>query len=304
LSPTALVALAAFSGLAFACIGLAYRAAHAREVSAMHVALAICIPGVVFFGLAARGSSPSAVPAVVWVLAVAAGAGQYVTLRMVGPALRRGPLSAMWCAVNLNFAMAIGYARLFLGERISTLGYAGALAAAACVLTASLGQQSPEEARPRPAGAQLSYGAILLTILLANGLWMTGIKHLSAQALPDGRSDMTAFGNWFAMGVYLLLGLLILGDLLLARRAVPPAAPWLATGAFAAVGSVAGMWALGVCSPLPAAVVFTLNSVVSLLTTALVAAIAFREQRTPSWYGTVALAVVAVVLVNAPTAMR
>jgi drug/metabolite transporter (DMT)-like permease len=56
------------------------------------------------------------------------------------------------------------------------------------------------------------------------------------------------------------------------------------------------MWLLSLCMELPAAVAFTVNNIVSLVFTALVAVLLMGEERTPAWYLTVGLGVLVVVL--------
>src|SRR5574340_386909 len=301
--PVGALALALFHGLAFSCVGIGYRAGQAHRIAATQVALAICVAGAACFAFAVRGTALAGVPSSVWVMALVAGTGQFIALLLMSPALARGPLSPVWCTVNLNFVLTIAYARVFLGETISTLAGAGIVVAVACVVAAALGQQSAPAASgaSHPRREQAVYGLFLLTILIANSLWITGIKHFGAQLLPDGRSYVSVYGNHYALGVYLVLGLLTLGETVVRRRRPLPAlGPWVRVGAFAAVGSIVGMAALNHCAELPASVVLTINSVASLLGAAVVSVIVYHERRTSYWYATVGLAVLAVVLVNVP----
>ena len=295
------LALAFCSGLAFSCIGVGYRAAQARKVTAAQVACVICLVGVGYFAVLPQSRPWSSVPGENRVMAGIAGAGQCTSLKMIGPALARGPLSPMWCALNLGFVITIGYARLFLGERVSPLGYLGMLAAIACVMAASSRPQpapSGEAAATSSLRARLTYGTILLVMLVGNSLWLLSIKHFSVRTLPNGQSYLSVFGHQFTLAVYLVLGLFALGEVARTRRTLGPWPPWLLLGGLAAAGSVLGTHALNTCASLPAAVVVTINNVVSLLFAALISVLIFRERRTPSWYATIGLAVAAVVLVN------
>jgi hypothetical protein len=67
-------------------------------------------------------------------------------------------------------------------------------------------------------------------------------------------------------------------------------------GILAGVGSVSGLWLLGTCIALPAAILFTVNSVSSILFTAVVGTLFFKEQRTVNWYATIGCAILVVVL--------
>ena len=302
--PPQLLALAAFSGVAWSLLGIAYRAGQLRGVSPVQVALGVATVGAISFGLDARAVPMAQVPALVWWLAAATGLGQFICLKLMRPALDRGPLSPLWCTINLAFVVAVVYARLFLGEQIAPLALAGLAAAIGCVVVASLGQhQTTPSGAQRGASDYLIYGGLLLLILLSNSLWLTCIKYLSAAHLPSGATLMQAYGSVFSAAVYGGLGLLIVGDLLIVRQPIKVRA-LLATGGLGAVGSILGVWALARAGALPAAVVFTINCTLSLLFAALVSAFAMGGKRTPIWYGTVLLAIAAVLLVNAPGFLR
>ncbi len=69
-------------------------------------------------------------------------------------------------------------------------------------------------------------------------------------------------------------------------------------GSIAAVGSIVGMLLLGYAVALPAALIFTINGMVSILVGVTVSVIAFGEKRTKAWYGTVGFGILTVILIN------
>ena len=69
-------------------------------------------------------------------------------------------------------------------------------------------------------------------------------------------------------------------------------------GLVAAVGSIGGVGLLGLSSALPAAIVFTLSSIFSLLGGGLSSVLFFREKANTKWFAMMGLAIVAVILVS------
>jgi len=69
-------------------------------------------------------------------------------------------------------------------------------------------------------------------------------------------------------------------------------------GSVAAIGSIVGMLLLGYAVALPAALVFTINGMVSILVGVTVSVIAFGEKRTKAWYGTIGFGILTVILIN------
>jgi len=312
---------AVLSGVGFGCLGVAYRLGQARGVTPTQIGLVIAAAGCAVFG-GTVGSEEWAAPAVVWVLGIGVGISQYLVLKLIRPALARGSLSALWCAVNLGFIIAVAYAALFLGERPGLLQQAGIAAAVACVAVASAGQQ-PAEGGLRSSQCRtadrLAYGLLLLLILVLTGLSPAFLKYLSAhpavalegpRVLPvgaggaDGQaalggSLMREFGHFYYLIFYAVFAVLILADLAITGAIKARMGTAARVGLLGAAGSVVGMWAWAAASPLPAAVLFTVSSVVSLLLAAAVSVTAFGEKRSLAWYATVGLAVAAVVLVSA-----
>lgn len=291
-----LAAWAFLAGACFACIGVSYRLGQARGVRPTQIALVMSLGGAIVFGLRCWGMAFGEVPLRLWLFGLAAGSGQYLTMLLIRHALARGGLTAVWCAVGLQFLPTILYARLFLDERIPPLRFVGVAAGIACVLVAALrqkGDSAPRAGAPPRAGGYVVYSAILLAILLGNSLLSVGIKDLSAR--PAGPVSYFAL---YCLLMYVVLGLFICVGMLVRRGPGVPLRLLLPVGLLAAGGSTLGLWALGRCSALPAALVFTVSGVVSILGAAMASVLALGEKPTRLWYATVALALLAIVLVQ------
>ena len=296
-----LSAWAFLAGACFACIGISYRLGQARGVRPTQIALVMSLGGAVVFGLRCWGIAFGEVPLRLWLFGLAAGSGQYLTMLLIRHALARGGLTAVWCAVGLQFLPTVLYARLFLDERLPPLRFAGVAAGIACVLVAALrqkGSSAPRAGAPTRPGGYVVYAAILLAILLGNSLISIGIKDLSAR--PAGvPSYFSRFGDLYCLLMYVFLGLFICVGRLARRGPGVPLRLLLPVGLLAAGGSTLGLWALGRCSALPAALVFVVSGIVSILGAAVASVLALGEKPTRLWYATVALALLAIVLVQA-----
>ena len=210
-----------------------------------------------------------AAPLRVWGLGLAAGLAQYVANRSVNSALRRGPLSPVWCAASVTFLPALLYARLALGEQITGMRLAGVLLACVCVVLGAFHGATAEKdgaAQSRGWRAIAIYTMLLLLIVPTAASLVVSNKILGSQLLPDGRNAMDAFGLVFFMACYGVLGFGLLIDSLV--RNPPPresrrAMMWL--GGLATIGSVGGFLVLRLAAASPAALVYPVNAVASLL---------------------------------------
>ena len=297
-----LVGLAFLAGACFACIGVSYRVGQARGVRPTQIALVMSLVGAAVFGLRCRGLAFEQVPLRLWLVGLGAGAGQYCTMVLIRRALARGGLTAMWCAVGLQFLPVILYARFVLDELISPLRLLGVTAGIACVLVAALRQKAGSGPRPRRqtrAGGYAAHAAVLLGILLCNSVVSIGIKDLSARPGGSAASYLSRFGELYYALMYVGLGGLICLEVVARKGIGVPLRRLLPVGLLAACGSTIGLWAMGLSAALPAALVFTISGVVSILGAALVSVLALGERPTRLWYAMVALAVLAIVLVQA-----
>jgi len=302
-----LIPLAGMSGACFSLLGIAYRMGRPRGVRPAHVVLFVSLMGAIFYLVRCRGLSWAEVPARVWVWGALVGLTQYGVVKLIGRGLSMGPLSPIWCAVMLGFIPTTLYAAAFLGEPLHAFHYAAIGAGVASVVLGSLKERSKRDA---PAVASPTwhnmalYGAILLGILLLNSLSNTGMKDLSAIRDGTGRTLMVRYGDLFRLLLYLGLGAAVGVEFLLAGRFGAPLGPAVWLGALAGAGSIAGMLIIGICAAGPAALVYPVNSVVSILATSVVSILFFREKLDGPWIGTVGFAVLTVVLASYPAIAR
>lgn len=289
--------LAAFSGVSFTLIGVAYRLGQSRRVTPLQIVLICTGAGAVVFGACAIPSWPRHLPlAVMWGAALA-GLTQYATARLIRPILDRGPLSPLVCATALAFLPATVYARFALGEGIHWTQHLGILAGIACVLAASF-QQDHTSKTKHARGSRAVYALLLLTLFIVNSVSYVVLKDLSVRTAADGRSYLSAYRDTYLFAFYLWIAVPVLLDVWLTRGFRAPVRPWLALGLPAAVGSMGGMWAIAVASQLPAAVVYTLSNITSLVAGSTISVMFFHEKATKAWYAMLALGVAAVALVN------
>jgi len=221
-------------------------------------------------------------------------------IHLVKAALHMGPLSPLWCALMLGFVPVILYSGLYRGEPVGAWQSLAIAAAVACVLVASLGKRreedTPESGGGNPGTRWWLYGVVLLAILVVNSFANVCIKDLGMEPAARGGTLWNHYDTAYFALLYFLVHVSVMTDLVVARR-IPRSVLWmLGLGALAGVGSMGGMWLLGVCIELPAAALFTVNAVSSILFTAFVGAVWFREERTWNWYATIGTAVLVVVL--------
>ena len=295
-----MVWLAALSGMCFSVMGFAYRVGAGRGVSAIHVVGVCGVVGTVVFGARALAGIDGAPPLVLG-LGLAAGVTQYGVAHLLRTAIRLGPLSPMWCVLMLGFIPVTAYAYVALGEAPSALQYAAVAAGVGCVVAASLtkrGMPNPKGEAPPKEPHRLRYAALLVALLLLNSVSNVCVKELATRPDGGGATLMARFNDVFLAVLYAGIAVSVALRQAVTRDRLPPWRWTLVLGGAAAGGSVAGMFLLVRCAVLPAAVVFTVNSVASIVFTAVVVAMFMGEARTRSWYAALACGVLAVVLAN------
>ncbi len=292
--------LAAFAGASFAFIGIGYRLGQPRGVRPIQAALVIGVAGSLCFGIAAGGFWPEGTPTKVVALGIITGLTQYLTIRFVRLALEMGPLSPLWCAVSVGFVPATVYAWIFLGESAAWYRCAGVAAGVLCVLAGSAQQPAPapgagEGGRRRSRGA---YGLVLFVIFVINGVSFIAVKELGASRVGRSSNMMREFRDVFMLWEYLTIGVPCLVEVLVGWRERARFVPWLWCGLIAALGSMAGLWAIAECAHIDAAVIFTLSSIAAILTSAVASVAFFGEKVRPALFVMLGLGVLAAVLVN------
>ncbi|MCC6545605.1 hypothetical protein IT570_00440 [Candidatus Sumerlaeota bacterium] len=278
------------AGVLFGIIGLAYRLGQARGLTTPMVVLYTASAGVVFFGMR-LGTPAFKAPAAIWVLGIAAGLAQYASMELVAAALARGPLSPIWCALNLIFVPVILYAWIFFGEPLDSLKVIGIAVAIGSVICGAIRPAEPDGGAT--AGTRMGqYLAILLAALLCNSFLHGAIKHLNHAQLMKQHDALFFFLTYLLMGLPILLKLCVTG--------FGRAFSWAGggTGAMAATGSIGGFLFLAASAHFSAAIVFTLSAIVSLLTGSLISIAFFGEKITVWWIAMMLLAVGAVIMVS------
>lgn len=291
--------LPSLAGIFFALIGIAYRKGQGQGVSTAVVVAYMGAAGILVFTAKALATLPiMEAPARLWVLAIAAGLTQYASIKLAGWALERGPLSPMWCAMNLVFVPVIGYAALCLGERIDLTKALGIAAAVASVVVGSLGASNGASTGPQSLRARLVYFAILVGALVSNSILHGSVKDLGVHRVADGRTIMVAFGDLYLALVYIFMGVPTMLDLAVRGDRAAFTKAGLGVGMLAAAGSLGGMIFISAAAAYPAAIVFTLSAVMSLAGGALSSVLFFGERASPTWFAMMGLALAAVVLVS------
>jgi drug/metabolite transporter (DMT)-like permease len=261
--------------------------------------LVIGLAGTGCFAWQCRDVAFGHIPLAVFALGAAAGFGQYLVVMLIEAALRRGPLSPLWCALSLGgFLPVVVYASLWRGEHLSHWQMLSVVTGVACVALSSFrgtAASSPKASPEASMRGMLEYAGILLLILLCNGMMSIGLK----ESALLGRSEVRPgqFTNVMLLGLYVVIAAALTLHMLIRRRR-PGNLPLTALlGLAASAGSVAGMVFIAqAVAALPSGVAFTVSGVCSILMVCLASVLAMGEQAKPSWFGVVALGLVTVVL--------
>jgi len=147
-------------------------------------------------------------------------------------------------------------------------------------------------------GTRIFYGLLLLLVMVMSSSINVALKMLGGHLLPDGRNILSVYGLVFLAVCYAAFGVLMLADTLLQPPPVVSRAALVPIGLVAAFGSVGGFALLRTVAQEPAALVFPVNAVASLLGGSVSSVLFFRERVTPVWFGMVLAGSVAVVLVG------
>ena len=302
-SQPVLVLAAMAAGVLFALVGVAYRLGQSKGIPTTAVFGVMTLVGAVAFASGVPSDAWRQLPVALVVMGVLGGLSQYFVMLLAAAMLRRGPLTTLWCAVNLGFLVNIVYGRVVLSEPILPLHVLAMLAGVACVFAAAMAQRPEAVTAGEPAapsihrhGSAAMYGLLFVALLMTNTIYPTGLKQLNARPLDCAFDIPTQRQIYLAVG-FTMMAMLSIGHTLV--RTGPRAwARWgLPIGALAAVGSVLGSTFMAIFTQLPAVVGFTTCSACSIMAAALFGTAMFGERRSRSWYATVAFALTAVALV-------
>ncbi len=300
-----LMLLAALSGVCLSLIGVAFKIGQGRGVIPLHISMCMGIAGAIVFGSQMDWHNLGVLPLFVWGMVLLTTLGQLLAMHLVKICLRMGPLSPLWAAMNLTFLPVILYSALFLSESIRIMEMAAIFAGILTVVFASQTTGGPsagegETAAKHGMKTKLTYSLLLVLVLMGNSLVFIVIKDLGTRTVAPGSG-----GTWLAMYIapiyFLMYASLALfsGAASWMQKARPDRVRDLVMlGALAAAGSIAGLVLLKISIPLPAALVFTLSGVMTIVSGAVASVVFFREPVFWAWYGTVGFGVLAVLLAN------
>lgn len=289
--------LAGMAGVCFALIGVSYRLAAGQRIHELHILAVMSAVGVAVFGLRAISVCSDA-PGLVIGVGIFGGITQYVTVYSIRAALKRGPLTAAWCAMMLGFIPVTLYAHLVFDETVTVWHYAALAAGTACVVMAAT-LVAPATEGPttgRKTHPTVVFGLILLGLLLVNCVNLLSMKHLAMVRDESGASLMDRFGDLFRALLYMSILVCTGLDQAVIRRPVVSPVHAVKAGLLAGAGSVGGMWLLCSCASAAAGSVFVMSTATSILFTAGVGTLYFGEERTWRWYATVCLGILAALL--------
>lgn len=299
-NPVAAILLSALSGLCLALIGIAFRIGQSKNIFPLHIATSIGICGALFFGVQMDWRLLGEIPLFIYILALLNAGGQILAMELTKVSLKRGPLSPVWCALNLNFLVVIIYSGIAFHESITLYQMLALLLGILSVMAAaSIGGSESGENRRMTMKDKAIYGAILFVILIANSVVFLTIKDLSTRLVP-GKS-ITYLAAYLPNIYFILYAIMavVCGAVVASQKNKPSSGLDLVkVGLMAGVGSIAGLFLLSLCARYPAALVFTVNGAVTILGGTLASVFFFGEKRSRAWYLTIGAAVAAVILSN------
>jgi hypothetical protein len=273
------IGLPMWAGASFAAIGIAYQAAQKRGVGPIRLLGLLAWVGTAFFvvkcALGGVGDGRG------MLLGIATGLGQYLTVRLMGRAMRLGPFSPIWCMLSLQFVPVALYAALIQQQQQGVGQWVGVGAAVLCCLLAAAGVKSDPSTSQQP--PRVTYAILLLLILFINAM-----PNITIQARGSSDSSLNGFFlcMYAAMALTCSLDGLVAGELASSiKRAWIP-------GVFGAAGSVSGLLSLAASPARPST--FLISSIVSLLLPMLAAVLFYSERAGLRWVATMALGLAAI----------
>jgi drug/metabolite transporter (DMT)-like permease len=291
--------LPVLAGCSWGVIGLCYRLGEDRGAPPPFLMLIIGLAGTAFFSWYCRDVTFGHIPWAVFALGVAGGLGQYLVVLLIEAALRRGPLSPMWCVLALGgFLPVVLYSSLFRGEHLSHPQMLSVVTGVACVAVSSYrgkAANSPEASPAASARGMFVYAGILLLMMLCNSMMSIGMKE--SALLGRGEEQQGLFKNVALLAFYAAIASGLLLHLLIRRRRPGSLRMTTLLGLPASVGSVAGMLLIAqAMAALPSGVAFTVAGICAILLVCLVSVVAMGERAKPSWFAVVALGLATVIL--------
>ncbi len=292
---------AVLSGMAF-CIGaILFKVGQGRDLTPMQIIAIAGAVGTVVFAVPAMQAPLGEAPPIVFILAAVAGVSQYFLVTLLRLALKFGAMSAMWCAVSLMFVPVIFYSWLAWDQGLTVCKTVGACMAVACVITATEANRKSHQTHAhlhmtyRRAAAYLG---LLVTIFLVNGVSAGTQFDLSQRMDAAGRKLLDQYGMIYYAAFYATIFITTATDLAIRSKLMPALRKGWWMGILTGVGSVVGMYIVGLASMAIGSITFALCGAAGILTTAIVGAVFFKEKRSLAWYATITLGTVAVIMGN------
>ena len=283
-----------FAGFMFAIGGIAYKIGANGNVRPIQCAVFLSAVGTVVFGaIGCNEWSFCSLP--LFLLSVVIGVTQYWVIVFLRWALNLGPLSPTWCAVSLGFIPVIIYSAVSCGEKISFFQYLSIAATIGAIVSASLSSNGGKSGSSWK--QKVLYCIILVLLVVFNSTLSVGLK-VASQINVSGTSMSLSdrCGNVILSLVYCTIMICGAIELTAGKKWVfNRNAFW--GGALLALGASTGYGLqLFLVDKAPAVTVFALGNTVSILGTALMSVIFFKEKRSKAWYCTIGFSVLAILL--------
>ncbi len=298
--------IALLSGFMSGVGGVGYKVANRGRISTLQAAATISIFGLAFFTYRAFALGEwSQTDWRIVAMGLASGLGQYLALVLFAWSLKRLPLSLVWCANGMEFMPVILASWLFFGEEMSVWRWLGLAALLGAIVVTSFFGEADENDRAED-GAQPKrppvyvFMAVLVAMPVFFGMLDTCMKWgCQIAATGEGAGSIMEAGQNVFMALVYLVMVITCAIHITAEKA------WNMTrlGGFgcvlAAVPTVAFFGLkLVIVGDAPATVTFALTSSTSMVTAALLSSLFLKEKRNACWYTTLALCLVAILLIS------
>ena len=172
------------SGIGFGLIGIMFRLGQNKNVIPIHISMIMGLAGALFFGVQVNWNQFFNLPLLVISLPILAAIGNLISMHFTKVSLSKGPLSPLWCAMNLTFLTVVIYSTFMFSEKILFFQYIALITGILCVTFASsLGNSGEDDEKKRSSKDNLIYAGALLIVLIGNSAAFVVIKDLSTRVI-------------------------------------------------------------------------------------------------------------------------
>jgi len=300
-----MIAMVILSGVCISIIGVMYDVGKtfAEPVVPMQVMAVLSVMGFFTFLLRLlrrpdwRGVVAGPGSRGVWIGGSITGVGQFLAAALINAGLQSNlPLTPVWCALSLSFVVVIVYSRVVFGERLDWAKFLALAAAAGCMVASTLNapQDPAAGAGTAPAvGGALLVAGLLVGVVLCNATTQVVMKELGMRRV----GEQTLMQRGRELYMLLMYAFLTVGTVgYCTVHGLSPTWPSLGLGVIASAGSIVGVLLLTACVSAPAAVVFTLNGIASIVAASVISVLALGEAANALWVVTMVLATAAILL--------